>query len=46
MDLTRVYGPTMKQYKELFWEELGTIQGLWSDPWCIGGDFNVIKFPS
>ncbi|RVX04070.1 hypothetical protein CK203_015497 [Vitis vinifera] len=36
----------MKQYKELFWEELGTIQGLWSDPWCIGGDFNVIKFPS
>ncbi|RVW51826.1 hypothetical protein CK203_085751 [Vitis vinifera] len=39
---TGVYGPTMKRYRELFWEELGVIRGLWSDPWCIGGDFNVI----
>ena len=43
---TGVYEPTMKQYRELFWEELGAIRGLWSDPWCIGGDFNVVKFPS
>ena len=28
------------------WEELGAISGLWGDPWCIGGDFNVIRFPS
>ncbi|RVW48978.1 hypothetical protein CK203_081002 [Vitis vinifera] len=41
-----VYGPTMKRYREPFWEELGAIRGLWSDPWCIGGDFNVIRFPS
>ena len=34
-----VYGPTVKRYRELFWEELGAIRGLWSDPWCIGGDF-------
>ena len=20
--------------------------GLWDDPWCIGGDFNMIRFPS
>ncbi|RVX03362.1 hypothetical protein CK203_019838 [Vitis vinifera] len=43
---TGVYGPTMKRYREPFWEELGAIRGLWSDPWCIGGDFNVIRFPS
>ncbi|RVW30380.1 Transposon TX1 uncharacterized 149 kDa protein [Vitis vinifera] len=43
---TGVYGPTMKRFRELFWEELGAIRGLWTDPWCIGGDFNVIRFPS
>ena len=21
-----------------------SIRGLWSDPWCVGGDFNMIKF--
>ncbi|RVX11624.1 hypothetical protein CK203_015802 [Vitis vinifera] len=40
-----VYGPTMKRFREPFWEELGAIRGLWTDPWCIGGDFNVIRFP-
>ena len=43
---SRVYGPTLKRYRELFWEELGAICGLWSDPWCIGGDFNMIRFPN
>ncbi|RVX11480.1 hypothetical protein CK203_015924 [Vitis vinifera] len=27
-------------------EELGPICGLGDDPWCIGGDFNVTRFPS
>ena len=31
--------------KKEFWEELGTIKGLWDDPWCVGGDFNSIRFP-
>ena len=22
------------------------IRGLWSDPWCVGGDFNVVRLPS
>ena len=29
-----------------FWEELGTIRGLWQDLWCIGGDFNIVRFSS
>ncbi|RVW70775.1 Elongation factor 1-gamma [Vitis vinifera] len=41
-----VYGPTLKRYREEFWEELGAIRGLWNDPWCIGGDFNMIRFPN
>ena len=35
----------MKRFREFFWEELGAIRGLWNDPWCIGGDFNMIRFP-
>ena len=23
------------------WEELRAIRGIWDDPWCLGGDFNV-----
>ena len=41
-----VYDPTMKRYRELFWEELGAIRGLGNDPWCICGDFNMIRFPN
>ena len=41
-----VYGPIMRSYREFFWEELGAIRRLWNDPWCIGGDFNMIRFPN
>ncbi|RVW78982.1 Exonuclease 1 [Vitis vinifera] len=41
-----VYGPTLRRYRELFWEELQAIRGLWNDPWCVGGDFNMIRFPN
>ncbi|RVW74674.1 hypothetical protein CK203_052053 [Vitis vinifera] len=40
-----VYGPVIGSEKEDFWEELGAIRGLWEDPWCIGGDFNAVRFP-
>ena len=26
------------------WEEFGAIRGLWDDPWCLGGDFNITLF--
>ena len=41
---TGVYGPTVKRCRES-WEELGAIRGLWNDPWCIGKDFNMTRFP-
>ncbi|RVW72592.1 Transposon TX1 uncharacterized 149 kDa protein [Vitis vinifera] len=38
---TGVYGPFNKKDRECLWEELGAVRGLWGDPWCVGGDFNV-----
>ena len=40
-----VYRPVIGSEKEDFWEELGAIRGLWDDPWCVGGDFNSVRFP-
>ncbi|RVW26396.1 Transposon TX1 uncharacterized 149 kDa protein [Vitis vinifera] len=36
---------TWSNEKEDFWEELSAIRGLWEDPWCLGGDFNAVRFP-
>ncbi|RVW98940.1 Transposon TX1 uncharacterized 149 kDa protein [Vitis vinifera] len=41
---TGVYGPVCRRDREVFWEELGSIKGLWRDPWCVGGDFNMIRY--
>ena len=43
---TGVYGPVHYSEREFLWFELGDIKSLWSDPWCVGGDFNVIRLPS
>ena len=40
-----VYGPVKRSFKEFFWEELGSIRGLWEELWCLGGDFNEILSP-
>ena len=39
-----VYGPMLNEEKENFWNELGDIRGLWNDLWCVGKDFNVMRF--
>ena len=39
---TGVYGPFPKEDRDCLWDELGAIRGLWEEPWCVGGDFNVI----
>ena len=41
-----VYGPVEKSFIESFGEELGSIRGLWEDPWCVDGDFNEILSPN
>ena len=38
---TSVYGPFSREEREWMWEELGAIRGIWDDPWCLRGDFNV-----
>ena len=43
---TGVYGPVKNSFREAFWEELGSIKGLWDGPWGIGGDFNEVLFPN
>ncbi|RVW39400.1 hypothetical protein CK203_099500 [Vitis vinifera] len=40
-----VYGPFSKVERDALWEEFGAIRGLWEDPWCLGGDFNITLFP-
>ena len=42
---SRVYGPFVKVEREDFLSELGAIRGLWNEPWCAAGDFNMIRFP-
>ena len=41
---TRVYGPIKRELRKDMWGGLGAVKGLWGDPWCIGGDFNVVRF--
>ncbi|RVX09210.1 LINE-1 reverse transcriptase-like [Vitis vinifera] len=38
---TGVYGSCNRKEREPLWEELGAIRGIWDEPWCLGGDFNV-----
>ena len=39
---TGVYGPFTKEDRECLWDEFGAIRGIWGEPWCVEGDFNII----
>ena len=41
---TGIYIPTKREARENLWDDLGVIRGMWGDRWCIGGDFNVLRF--
>ena len=32
--------------RRLLWEELVGLNSWWNVPWCVGGDFNVVRFSS
>ena len=32
--------------RRLLWEELVGLNSWWNVPWCVGGDFNVLRFSS
>ena len=41
-----VYGPNSVRDRRLLREELFGLRNWWNIPWCVGGDFNVVRFPS
>jgi hypothetical protein len=43
---TGVYGSNVDRERSLMWDELTGIRNWWGVPWCVGGDFNVVRFPS
>lgn len=44
--LSGIYGPCQPRDRRRFWEELAGLFGLCGHKWCIGGDFNVVRFVS
>jgi endonuclease/exonuclease/phosphatase family metal-dependent hydrolase len=40
-----VYGPNLDSLRSSLWDELVGLSSWWELPWCIGGDFNVTRFP-
>ena len=42
--ITSVYSPLSYRHRDQFWWELFGLYGLCSECWCIGGDFNVVRW--
>ncbi|KAG6660373.1 hypothetical protein CIPAW_03G101600 [Carya illinoinensis] len=43
---TGIYGPNVDNIIKQLWDEIAGLHTWWDLPWCIGGDFNIIRFPS
>jgi Endonuclease-reverse transcriptase len=43
---TTVYGPTLLNLRNDFWNELNNIRTFSDVAWIIGGDFNVVRYRS
>lgn len=44
--ISTVYGPVRHDEKEDFWNELNRRRARWNGAWCLGGDWNAVRFPS
>lgn len=44
--LSGVYGPNEDSLRGSLWAELEEVKIKWVDPWCITGDFNVVRAPN
>ncbi|WMV11477.1 hypothetical protein MTR67_004862 [Solanum verrucosum] len=44
--LSSVYAPNSRDEREEVWGELGAVRSLFSGPWVVAGDFNVVRYPS
>lgn len=40
-----VYGPNNDSAREDFWGSVSAMLSQWEVQRCIGGDFNIIRFP-
>ena len=40
------FGPNLHQDRRFLCEELCGLNSWWSVLWCVGVDFNVVRFPS
>eukprot|EP00268_Persea_americana_P015739 TRINITY_DN17396_c0_g2_i1.p1 TRINITY_DN17396_c0_g2~~TRINITY_DN17396_c0_g2_i1.p1 ORF type:complete len:145 (-),score=23.46 TRINITY_DN17396_c0_g2_i1:183-617(-) len=43
--VSNVYGPNDDSQRSDFLKTIPDSKSLWSVPWCIGGDFNMVRFP-
>lgn len=43
---TGIYGPNLDNDRSFLWNELAGIQSCWDVHWCLGGEFNILRFPS
>ena len=43
---TGEYGPNLNKRRGLMREELTRLISWWDLPWCLRGNFNIIRFPS
>uniref|UniRef100_A0A2N9GTP0 Endonuclease/exonuclease/phosphatase domain-containing protein n=1 Tax=Fagus sylvatica TaxID=28930 RepID=A0A2N9GTP0_FAGSY len=41
-----VYGPHDLSARRNFWDEMSGVESWWDVPWVVGGDFNVVRYPS
>jgi len=42
--LIGVYGPNDDNLRYACFDESKLFMALWNIPWCLGGDFNVVRF--